>query len=149
MIYTSRYSNPELRSGKYTTVRISVGTPRWKLPYTLDAAIKEIMPFGLFKIQDKSEFTEKYFKKLDRAGMFESIDRQLTELQARGKDIVLLCYEDIRKGPSNWCHRTVFADWWLQQTGEVIPELKDESRFTYEPGYHPEENKTQEEMKLF
>ena len=29
MIYTSRYSNPELKSGKYTTVRISLGTPKW------------------------------------------------------------------------------------------------------------------------
>ena len=39
-IHTSRFSNPELRSGKYTTVRISLGTgePRsglWAITWTL------------------------------------------------------------------------------------------------------------------
>ena len=43
------------------------------------------------------------------------------------KDIVLLCYEDVRKGESDWCHRTMFAKWWFEKTGEVIPELPDPS----------------------
>ena len=147
MIYTSRYSNPELKSGRYTTVRISIGTPRWPLGYTLDAAIKELMPFGIFGIEDKTLFKEKYFQRLNKPGMFEKIDLQLHDLSARGKDVVLLCYEDIRKGPSNWCHRNMFAEWWLHQTGEPIKELKDESRFTYEKGYSPK--KDQKEIALF
>ena len=48
MIYTSRYSNPELKSGKYTAVRISVGSPRWKLGYDISGAISELMPKGIF-----------------------------------------------------------------------------------------------------
>ena len=27
----------------------------------------------------------------------------------------------------NWCHRTVFAEWWAEQTGELIEELYDPS----------------------
>ena len=49
MVYTSRYSNPELKSGKYTTVRISLGTPKWPIGYNLDAEMKDLMPFGLLK----------------------------------------------------------------------------------------------------
>ena len=33
MVYTSRYSNPELKTGKYTAVRISLGTPKWPIGY--------------------------------------------------------------------------------------------------------------------
>ena len=97
MIFTSRYSNPELRSGKYTAVRISLGTPKWKLGYNLDAEMPDLMP----------------------------ILSQLQRFESLGKDVVLLCYEDIRKGPDDWCHRRTFADWWQQRTGEVIPELYD------------------------
>ena len=101
MVYTSRYSNPELRTGKYTAVRISLGTPRWNIGYNLDAEMPDLMPFGLLH-------------------KFE-----LYEDEGMGKDVVLLCYEDIRKGPNDWCHRRTFADWWQQRTGEVIPELFD------------------------
>ena len=37
-----------------------------------------------------------------------------------------LCYEDVRV-PGDWCHRTVFAEWWAEQTGELIEELYDPS----------------------
>lgn len=47
MVYTSRYSNPELRTGKYTAVRISLGIPRWNIGYSLDAEMPDLMPFGL------------------------------------------------------------------------------------------------------
>ena len=41
-----------------------------------------------------------------------------------GKDLVLLCYEDVRN-PEDWCHRTMFAQWYCEHTGEIIEELKD------------------------
>ena len=37
---------------------------------------------------------------------------------------MLLCYEDVRI-PEDWCHRTVFAEWWAENTGEEIRELPD------------------------
>lgn len=33
MLYVSRYANKELTTGKYTPVRISIGTPIWALGY--------------------------------------------------------------------------------------------------------------------
>ena len=117
MIFTSRYSNPELRSGKYTAVRISLGTPKWKLGYNLDAEMPDLMPFGLLHKFD-------LYARLDQKGV-QRILSQLQRFESLGKDVVLLCYEDIRKGPDDWCHRRTFADWWQQRTGEVIPELYD------------------------
>ena len=125
MIYTSRFSNPTLKSGEYTAVRISVGTPRWQLAYTIAGEIKELMPFGLHNVEDADEFQRLYCARLERIGV-DRIGRQLTKFEALGKPVVLLCFEDVRK-PSDWCHRTMFADWWLAKTGEIITELADTS----------------------
>lgn len=56
MIYTSRFSNPELKSGDYVPVRISVGAPRWKVGYEIAGTIKELMPTGLRQIEDVEDF---------------------------------------------------------------------------------------------
>ena len=124
-LYVSRYGNPELRSGKFTTVRISIGTPKWDIGYKLDGELKDLMPFGLLnKFEEYEPFREEYFKKLDRLGPGR-INQELKSLMSYGKDVVLLCYEDIRKGPSDWCHRTAFAEWMKERTGLIIPELYD------------------------
>lgn len=124
MIYTSRFANAALKTGEYTTIRISVGTPRWALGYTLNGEMKELMPFGLRDVEDMEEFRKLYYAKLDKIGA-DSIGRKLKRLEERGKPVVLLCYEDIRKGDWNWCHRRIFADWWHEKTGETIDELPD------------------------
>ena len=125
MIYTSRYSNPELKTGKYTAVRISLGTPKWPIGYNLDAEMKDLMPFGLLgKFERYEDFERAYFERLDQKGV-QRIFSQLQRFERLGKDVVLLCYEDIRKGPDDWCHRRPFADWWLKNTGEALPELFD------------------------
>lgn len=128
MIYTSRYSNPELKTGNYTAVRISVGSPRWKVGYDISGAISELMPKGIFgKFETKEAFEVEYRKRLDCIGP-EYIRKLLSAYERLGKDVVLLCYEDVRKsGDDDWCHRTIFADWWREKTGEVIPELPDPS----------------------
>lgn len=132
MIFTSRYANPELNSCKYTAVRISVGLPRWKLGYEIAGAINELMPKGIFGIEDYDEFLRRYFEKLDAIGV-DKIREKLCQFEKLGKPVVLLCYEDIRKGDWNWCHRNMFASWWEQNTGEIILELQDESKFKAEP----------------
>ena len=125
MVYTSRYSNPELKTGKYTAVRISLGTPKWPIGYNLDAEMKDLMPFGLLgKFERYEDFERAYFERLDQKGV-QRILSQLQRFERLGKDVVLLCYEDIRKGPDDWCHRRTFADWWLKNTGEALPELFD------------------------
>jgi len=124
-MYTSRFSNPELRSGRYTAVRISVGAPRFNTGYRLDGEIKDLMPYGLFgKYDDDIKvFRSEYIKRLDSIG----VDRIHRQLQAFSGDVVLLCWEDVRKGHDDWCHRTMFAEWWLERTGEAIFELPDPS----------------------
>ncbi len=127
MIYTSRFANPELKTGKYTAVQISVGSPRWKLSYTVSGAITELMPKGIFgKYEEKAEFEAEYKKRLTCIGV-AYIRKILQQYEQLGKDVVLLCFEDVRKGEDDWCHRTIFADWWKEQTGEIIPELPDPS----------------------
>ena len=124
MVYTSRYSNPELKTGKYTAVRISLGTPKWPIGYNLDAEMPDLMPFGLLnKFEQYEDFERAYFARLDQKGV-QRILSQLQRFERLGKDVVLLCYEDIRK-PDDWCHRRTFADWWLKNTGEALPELFD------------------------
>lgn len=125
MIYTSRFSNPELKSGKYTAVRISLGSPRWKIGYEIAGVIRDLMPVGLFKIENVEDFTPLYFARLEQAGV-DKIRSQINHFERMGKPVVLLCFEDVRK-PDWWCHRRVFADWWLEKTGDVIEELIDPS----------------------
>lgn len=132
MLYTSRFQNPELKTGNYTVVRISLGAPRWKIAYSIAGAIKEIMPAGLLKIEDINEFAEKYYKRLDSFGV-DVIRQQLQQYESFGKPVVLCCFEDVRKGGiNNWCHRTIFAKWWKAKTGEDIEELQDNSLFKIE-----------------
>lgn len=123
-IFTSRFSNPELKNGNYKTIRISIGTPKWNTGYRLDGELSDLMPFNL-KGMEYEVFQKEYKARLEKIGV-EKIKSQLKHLQTDGKDIVLLCYEDIRK-PDDWCHRTIFASWWLEKTGETILELSDSS----------------------
>lgn len=129
MIYTSRYSNKELKNSRYMAVRISVGKPRWNLGYDIYADIPELEPFGLVNVHDHEVFKKLYFKRLDGFGVdrikskIEAVKKIADEMK---KDIVLLCYEDVRK-ENVWCHRLVFAEWWEEKTGERIYELADYS----------------------
>ena len=144
MYYTARYANKNLKNGEYTCLRISVSTPRWKLPYLLNGEVKEIMPWGMLKITNIEVFRKLYYDALDKYGV-ERIRRSIDKYKENGKDIVLLCYEDIRKGPSDWCHRRVFADWWKSRTGEDIEELREADELKLQKV----KNQTIEEINLF
>ncbi len=128
MIYTSRFANPELKTGKYTTVRISLGSPRWELSYIIRGTITELMPKGIFGKydNDKAAYEFAYRNRLNQIGV-DHIRKILQQYEQFGKDVVLLCFEDVRKGENDWCHRRMFADWWKEQTGDLIPELPDPS----------------------
>lgn len=127
MIYTSRYANPELTSGRYTVVRISVGQPRW-VKYHVAGWLKELTPFGLLGMSNMYGYEIKYREMLDAHGV-DLIDARLREFETASRPVVLCCYEDIRRGGEYWCHRTMFADWWKEKTGEVIEELSDPSEY--------------------
>ncbi|MDL2205330.1 hypothetical protein LJC33_00280 [Eubacteriales bacterium OttesenSCG-928-N13] len=123
-MFVSRFSNPELRSGNYAAVRVSLGTPKWPLGYQVVGEVKYLMPFGLLGANvRKDNFERLYRQRLDAYGP-EKIAAVLSRFENLGKPVVLLCYEDVRK-PDDWCHRTVFAQWWFEQTGEIVDELYD------------------------
>lgn len=124
MLYTSRYSNPELKTGKYVAVRISLGTPKWPLGYEIAGEIKDLMPWGMLNKYSHEEFIHRYRERLDKIGV-NRIQRELSRFSGE-KPVVLLCYEDVRK-PGEWCHRTHFAEWWHDRTGEIVEELPDPS----------------------
>jgi hypothetical protein len=126
MIHTSRYQNPELKSGDYTVVGVTLGAPKFQMEYILAGNIREIAPPGfLFRVYDREEFTSKYRANIEKIGV-KRIRDILDGYMTLGKDIVLCCYEDVRK-PGEWCHRQVFAEWWKDVTGEEIAELPDSS----------------------
>ena len=76
---------------------------------------------------DLESFKPAYYGKLEGIGterIISMVKRLEQKAQSEGKDLVLLCYEDVRL-PEDWCHRTVFAEWWAENTGEAIKELPD------------------------
>lgn len=126
MIYTSRYSNPLLKTGNYTVVGVTRGAPKFALKYDLAGNILDIAPPGyLFNEYNRERFTPRYFRHMDEVGVAK-VRKELSKYTAKGRDVVLCCFEDVRN-PDDWCHRLVFAEWWKARTGEDIKELEDTS----------------------
>jgi hypothetical protein len=102
-------------------VRISVGLPRFYAGSGQFEYISMLCPYGLFnKGYSHAEFNERYRARLDDYGV-EKIREELERIAAASErdTIALCCFEDVLV--SN-CHRTVFAEWWEEQTGEEIEE---------------------------
>lgn len=126
-IWVSRYSNKELQNGNYYPVGISIGQPKFKLGYELREQCYSLAPKGYMLRMDIESFKKAYYEKLEGIGtekIISMVNRLDEKAQNEGKDLVLLCYEDVRV-PADWCHRTIFAEWWAEQTGELIEELID------------------------
>ena len=74
------------------------------------------------------EFSELYTALLEQRGGVEYFRQRFANVahDALAGQLVLLCFEDIRK-PGLFCHRRVFATWWEQETGEPVSELPEET----------------------
>ncbi|RJX18519.1 MAG: hypothetical protein C4570_06475 [Ammonifex sp.] len=123
-LYTGRYKHKQIADSGLVPVGITLGVPKFPLPYQVVEYVRELAPDGwMFQINDRAAFTPKFYAKLDRIGV-EKIRRQLERISREhgGRDLVLLCYEDVSK-PREWCHRLVFAEWWGSKTGEKVEEL--------------------------
>lgn len=126
-IFTSRhravadFDLTGLRPG-FTPVRISLGAPRFLPDSRAWPAIDELMPRGLLGIEDEGEFATAYRSRLDRIGSarIESRFRSIIS-DYPDQPLALLCFEDVSV-PRNYCHRTLFADWWSRETGEFLEE---------------------------
>lgn len=140
-LYTSRFSNKELETGKYTVVGVVRSMPRFPVKYRISGDITQIAPPGyLWNENNRERFREPYFKHLEKSG-YPVIGGIIQAYLDEGKDVVLCCYEDVRK-PDEWCHRLVFAEWWYEKTGQKIEELPDPSP---DPG--EKQRKKEEQMR--
>jgi hypothetical protein len=125
-IYTARYSNRTIAPSGLTPIRITLGAPRFRLPYRIAETDKRFAPSReLFHTHDRAIFEPAMREQLDR----ELGDRALDVLrgydEAHGTNgLVLLCFEDLRK-PGVWCHRQILAAWIEERFGMVVPELPE------------------------
>jgi len=131
-MYTSRF-NYKISANDYVGVGIAVGKPRWKPKYECEH-YSPLAPWGLFKKYTGDEFKERYILQLEKLGT-TFIRKDLQDISNRhgGKDVVLLCWEDLSKGLT--CHRRYFAEWWEKLTGEKIDELEEVLHSKKEPVY--------------
>ncbi len=120
-LFTSRYQHPGLADRlDLVKVRTTVGAPRWRLAYPLERSAA-LTPYGAF---GEPDWRERYVGRLEKIGL-EEIRRELDAISRRhdGRDLVLLCFEDVHRDGEEACHRRAFAAWWQQRTGEVVDEL--------------------------
>jgi hypothetical protein len=123
-IATSRYfARQKVIESGLAPVRTTTGAPRSWLGYELAGNVAMLAPYGLRRIEDRAEFEAAYRARLDGFGV-EKIRAALEDFAraAGAEGVVLLCFEDL-DDPEQWCHRTTFAGWWRQQTGEDVVEL--------------------------
>ena len=69
------------------------------------------------------EFRRAYRHRLHRATARRIAERLHRHAAERGEPLVLLCHEPLYV-PGQWCHRTLFSEWWLEQTGELVEEAR-------------------------
>lgn len=108
-------------------VRISLGKPRWfpnegrDLPF-----VKALAPAPwYFDEPDDATFERRYRHQLHGW----TVDRVLGELREIAVEhdcprLILCCWE----ADPVQCHRTMFSRWWLEKTGEEIPDLSEVAR---------------------
>ncbi|MFJ5307432.1 hypothetical protein [Streptomyces sp. NPDC088350] len=104
-------------------VRITLGAPRFKLPYTLTHSVRELAPKKAYFGKPLPEFTAAYRADLDRLGPARIAERlrEIVNVELEHR-LVLLCFEDLSDS-AQWCHRRVFAAWWQDATGDEVREL--------------------------
>jgi len=125
---TSKYGASQLilRSG-LAAVRVTLGPPRFPLPYQLAGNIPELAPSPRIFRLEWERFAPAYQQQLDRLD-WPAVEEQLRAIAAdAGKPgAALLCFEDVTKGEQ--CHRRLAAEHWLERTGQHVPELGADAR---------------------
>lgn len=121
LLFTNRYRDFEPSEG--VPVRITLGAPRYSLPYRLEYKCFLLTPGRWFLEGTDEEFTQRYMSMLDGHGV-KRIRQALQRVcdTAGCERLVLLCFDDIRK---ELCHRSLFAQWWHRETGENVRELQE------------------------
>jgi hypothetical protein len=125
-IYTARYSNRTIAASGLTAIRITLGAPRFRLPYSIAETDKRFAPSReIFHTHDRAIFEVAMRGQLDRELGDQALEVLRGYDEAHGTNgLVLLCFEDLRK-PGVWCHRQIVAAWIEERFGMVVPELPE------------------------
>ena len=129
-LYTSHWRNQDLvHRNDLVPVGISRGVPRGELAKRLPYRYKRLLglapPSELFELWkagtvSPEEYTRIYRGHLDSLGPEEVIGQlEKKRVENGGEPLVLLCW----CFPGEFCHRRVWADWYLEKTGQEVPEL--------------------------
>lgn len=125
-LFTSQYQRFDPASG--LPIRTTVGRPRFRLPYTLIEDLDGLTPDRRWLSLGYEPYRDVYRQMLDQHTA-PRLQAGFTVIAERYGDhrLVFLCFDDLTKPggiPADvWCHRMIFAEWWLEQTGVIVPEL--------------------------
>lgn len=109
-------------------IRTSIGAPKWfSHPYM---NWDNVFPKRYFLSLEYDDYRPRYMEMLHKHGV-EKLRGDLefmSEEYAKVNDgevrpLVLLCYEKLSKGPANWCHRTMIAEYLETDFGTNVVEL--------------------------
>lgn len=122
-LWTSRYANRRISHSGMVPVCTSRGTPRFRIDYKIRHRVMELAPPREIWGKSIGPFEVAYRKYLEKTGILHIIDRleEIARLE-NNNNLILLCFEDVK---TSWCHRTMFAKWFTEQTGVEIVELPD------------------------
>lgn len=134
-LFTSRYANKDLAARTdLVKVGISIGAPRFKLGYEVNARVRALMPdsYMVTAVKNGRMTRERYEEAY--ANILNGIDLEFLSLHLEqisrdhgNRDLVLLCFEDLRK-PGAWCHRTMAARWLEEHGMGKVEELEEVAR---------------------
>lgn len=115
---TSYYSCPQLDRKRHFLVQVSNSCPKGFTPDARwDAAVPEwktiVVPFKDSLITE-NDYRSRYCRQLELRK--DALSRSLAFIQreARGREVVLLCYET----PRAFCHRHILASWLVENEFE-------------------------------
>lgn len=120
-IFTARYGNSRsIKASGALPVRTSIGAPR-NVAFHYESVV-ELAPDQYMLGLPRDVYEPIYLRKLEALGVKDAYG--LLWGTGNGRDVVLLCYENLLK-EGYWCHRRMFADWWTSETGDPVIELED------------------------
>lgn len=119
-LFTSYYGNSrKLKKHGVEIIGISLKSPFDCLQ------VSSIKPEWRFMKTPKEEYKRQYIAKLEAIGV-DFITKELIHItnQSESTKFALCCFESL-KTPDDWCHRTMFAEWFEMKTGLKINEFDD------------------------
>ena len=84
---------------------------------------RPLAPGPWFNSVDEGRYRELYFAQLGQLNA-EVVWRELHNLAGDGVEPVLCCWERAPLNASNWCHRTMVAEWFKSQLDQVLTEVE-------------------------